>query len=327
MANLNTGIEWCDATWNPISGCTKVSSGCKFCFAERMFPRVYGRDVVEKRYVQDVPRTWPTDSPLKTEVMESRPRKFTDVRLHEDRLDQPLRWKRPRKVFVNSMSDLFHPYVPYEFIDRVFNVMALAEQHIFQILTKRPERMAKYMRNKPGAWECSAPGMAFFAKEKHDPATGVTRRAFCAKKWPLPNVWLGTSAEDQQTFNERVSHLVRTPAAVRFVSLEPLLGPIQMRLATPCDRNCQEYQDAECPGTSGNCVMRHTLDWVIVGGESGPKARPMHPDWVRSLRDQCKGAGVPIFIKQLSGDKGKVIKDVSLFPDDLQIQEYPHANP
>lgn len=252
-----TGIEWTDATWNPVTGCSKVSQGCKNCYAERVFARAYARARV------------PINFQGKT-VM-TRQRKFTDVQCHAERLDQPLRWKQPRKIFVNSMSDLFHDAVPDEFIFKVWSVMFHAHWHTFQVLTKRPERMA--------AW--------------------VIERNRHAK--PNRNVWLGVSAEDQETFDDRVGWLSQTPAAVRFVSLEPLLGPIDSTAGLdPCAPDCQKQKVGEPPfsGHWHRGIESQVLHWVIVGGESGPGARPMHPDWARSLRDQCVAAGVPFFFKQ-----------------------------
>lgn len=234
-----TKIEWTDATWNPVTGCTKVSAGCKNCYAERDFHRPYpGRD-------------------------------FTDLRTHPERLDWPLRWRgskqakaegRPSRIFVNSMSDLFHEAVPEEFIGHVFATMARAEQHVFQVLTKRPKEMFDLVGNDESRW-----GPFQDAALEGD-----------AETWPLPNVWLGVSVEDQSTFDERSALLRLTPAAVRFISYEPALGPIDAGLP----------DDLEW------------LDWVIAGGESGPHARPSHPDWFRSVRDQCLEAGVPFFFKQ-----------------------------
>ena len=222
-------IEWTDETWNPVTGCTKVSAGCKYCYAERQWPR------------------------LSAPGQPYEGRTFTDVHCHEERLYQPLHWKRPRRVFVNSMSDLFHEDIPDSFIDRIFGVMWEAKEHTFQILTKRAKRMAKYMSRKD-------------LMTTH-----------------LPHVWLGVSAEDQQTANERMPLLLQTPAAVRFVSLEPLLGPIKLGM----EKFIYEGR-----------TFSTGPDWVIVGGESGPDARPMHPDWVRSIRDECVAGGTPFFFKQ-----------------------------
>src|SRR3990172_7803150 len=221
-------IEWTDRTWNPLTGCTKVSQGCKNCYAERFALRMWGA------------------------------RKFTDIICHMDRLDQPEKWRQPQKVFVNSMSDLFHERAPFDFITLVYEAMARAKQHTFQILTKRPERALEY---------CQSCGPAWLAK---------------GYQWPLPNVWMGISAEDQPTADQRIPILLRIPAAARFVSCEPLLGPMFI----------QGFL------LDGWHKYASRLNWVIVGGESGPGARPMHPDWARGLRDQCQKAGTPFFFKQ-----------------------------
>lgn len=227
-------IEWTDRTWNPVTGCTKVSQGCKNCYAERLYERFHG------------------------------PHSFKNIISHSERLQQPLKWKQPSLIFVNSMSDLFHEDLPFEFIDKVFMVMALCKQHTFQILTKRPERMVEYFSNHPA--EILKPGFL-----------------------PLSNVWLGVSVEDQVTADERIPLLLQVPAAVRFLSCEPLLGPI----------NIYEYLwKGEMSEDGLSKTFTHHLHWVICGGESGPKARPMHPDWARSLRNQCQAAGVPFFFKQ-----------------------------
>jgi len=255
-----SGIEWTDATWNPVTGCTKVSSGCKHCYAEREWPRM-------------------------TRLVPSYAgRDFTDVRTHADRLDQPMRWKRPRRIFVNSMSDLFHEDVPNEFLPEVFAVMAAAPRHVFQVLTKRPERMREAL-NDPIFFEA----VACIAFQVH-------RFEITADDWPLPNVWIGVSVEDQAAADERIPLLLGTPAAVRWISVEPLLGPVDLM-------NC-EHPNYSIPADylsgqdsrSGN--DQGTVDWVVVGGESGPKARPMHPDWVRLLRDQCAASSVPFLFKQ-----------------------------
>lgn len=266
-----SGITWTNATWGPVTGCTKVSSACKHCYAERDWTRL-------------------------THLPTYAGRQFTDVACHPERLDQPLRWKRTRMIFVNSMSDLFHEDVPDEFIDKVFAVMALAKQHVFQVLTKRPERMLAYMTR-----------LAKSAKLLDDAARTVGYtfefQGQYLVSWPIPNVWMGVSVENQATANERIPLLLQTPAAIRFVSAEPLLDHVSLqqacekfryRSATPCN---------EChPHIVGNgiecCGMVRNLDWVIVGGESGPKARLMHPDWARNLRDECQRAGVPFFFKQ-----------------------------
>lgn len=248
-----TGIEWTDATWNPVTGCTKVSAGCKHCYAERDWARLSANPAT--RY---------------------HGRAFGDVQCHADVLELPLRWKRPRRVFVNSMSDVFHPDVPDCFIDRVFAVMALARQHTFQVLTKRADRARDYMLGSRRS--------AIDAQVDHLMMTGKHGR-FGGFHWPLPNVWLGVSVEDQATADERIPLLLQTPAAVRWISAEPLLGPVTLAL------------HGHRMGVQASAV-RGVIDWVVVGGESGPKARPMHPAWVRDLRDQCAAASVAFLFKQ-----------------------------
>lgn len=268
-----SGITWTNATWGPVTGCTKISPACKHCYAERDWARL-------------------THLPAYTG------RKFTDVACHPDRLNQPLRWKRPRMIFVNSMSDLFHEEVPDEFIDRVFAVMALAKQHTFQVLTKRPERMLDYLTRL---------GKSAKRLDTAAHTVGYTLE-FQGKylvSWPIPNVWLGVSVESQETANERIPLLLQTPAAVRFVSAEPLLDHVTLQQA--CEKfrylspsPCNEHHPHSGGDRSGIecCGMVRNLDWVIVGGESGPKARLMHPNWARDLRDECRRAGVPFFFKQ-----------------------------
>jgi protein gp37 len=209
----HTAIEWTDSTWNPVTGCTKVSPGCKYCYAERLTER-FGR-------------------------------RFTEIRVHPDRLSLPLRWRRPRRIFVNSMSDLFHDQIPEPFIQQVFAVMAEAHWHTFQVLTKRAERLGEV----------------------------AARLA-----WP-PNVWQGVSIESA-AYVWRIRHLRRVPAAIHFLSVEPMLGPIPH-------------------------LSLEGIDWVIVGGESGPRRRPLDPVWVRQIRDQCRAAGIPFFFKQWGGATSK----------------------
>lgn len=245
---MKSKIEWTDYVWNPVIGCRKVSRGCWYCYAERMANRLLAMGV--KEY----------DGLLNDGFWNG------TVRLLEDRLDEPLHWKKPRRVFVDSMSDLFHEDVPGEFIQKVYEVMGKTPQHTYLILTKRPERM----------------------------------QVFFMANYRLRNVWLGVSVENQQTAEVRIPYLLRTPAAVRFVSCEPLLGFVDLT-----DIRCRDgfhwdalrgfqWQDGYNDYQAGT----NKLDWVIVGGESGVCARPMHPDWVTSLRDQCQAASVPFYFKQ-----------------------------
>jgi protein gp37 len=266
----DTKIEWADATWNPVRGCTRVSEGCRNCYAERVAARFSGPGQ-------------PYDG--LTEHGMTGPRWTGEVTFVESALFQPLRWKRPRRIFVNSMSDLFHGKLPDAAIDRIFAVMALTPQHTFMVLTKRPERMRVYM--EPFSQRrANGLGKAVIELGYRGPLEGL--------RWPLPNCWLGVSVEDQATADARVPHLLLTPAAVRFISAEPLLGPVDLRgIYTRCPTH--DFPSGFCVGP---CSDRRHIDWVIVGGESGPGARPMHPDWARSLRDQCATARVPFFFKQ-----------------------------
>ena len=236
-----------------------------------------------------------------------------EVRFNEQWLDQPLRWSRPRRVFVCAHGDLFHEGVPDEWIDRIFAVMALAPQHTFQVLTKRPERMQRYLQDTRSC----GPGNGVFTRvaQAADALGHEIVPAALRQRWPLPNVWLGVSVENQATADERIPLLLDTPAAVRWISAEPLLGSIELETAwhgvdalrsdcwgecawcsegLPPLHNCQKGRQSEAEWRKG----RSGLDWVVAGGESGPGARPMHPDWARSLRDQCTAAGVPFHFKQ-----------------------------
>ena len=215
-----SAIEWTDATWNPVTGCTKISPGCKHCYAERLATRL--RAMGNRRYANGFA-----------------------VALHPDQLDLPLRWRQPRMIFVNSMSDLFHESVPNDYIRHAFEVMVRARWHVFQILTKRARRLVQIASGLP---------------------------------WP-PNIWQGVSVESAR-YTWRAAELLKVPAAVRFLSVEPLLGPIP---------------DLPLDGIS----------WVIVGGESGPEHRPMKPEWARDIRDQCLKCGVPFFFKQWGGRSPK----------------------
>ena len=280
---MSTKIEWADETWGIITGCTKVSDGCAHCYAERMSKRLAGRC------------GYPKDEPFK-------------VTLHPEKLAEPLKWKKPRKIFVNSMSDLFHEDVPDEFIARVWWVMGQCagyldpsryRGHTFMILTKRPKRMKDWL----DGWRDQETRKRWIESfgEMFDWMSGP-------RYWPdvLPNVWLGVSVENQVAADERIPLLLQASAAVRFISAEPLLSEINISryLKWPV---CKCW----CPDGDPNKYGKYhwekqslvSADWVgidrvIVGGESGPGARPMHPDWVRSLRDQCQAAGTKFFFKQ-----------------------------
>ncbi|HSV65832.1 MAG TPA: phage Gp37/Gp68 family protein [Mycobacteriales bacterium] len=261
MATAHSPIEWTDSTWNPVTGCTKVSPGCDHCYAERITTRFQG------------------------------PGAFGTVTTHPDRLSQPARWRTGRRVFVNSMSDLFHPAVGLDLLAGVFAVMAGTPRHTYQILTKRPARARALL---------GGPGLEHAARDKHHASTGPAGDW----RWPLPNVWLGVSVETQQWAETRVPALLATPAALRFVSAEPLLGPVDLTpwLASP-HHHAEGHHDPDTRwvGAPIGPEPLRLLDWVITGGESGPRARPADPGWVRALRDACVTTGVPFFFKQWGG--------------------------
>jgi protein gp37 len=239
-----SAIEWTDATWNPVTGCTEVTPGCDNCYAKTFAERWRG---VPGHYFEQ----------------------GFDVVLRPDKLNLPLTWRKPRRVFVNSMSDLFHKDVPDEFIARVFAVMAATPQHTYQLLTKRHGRMRSLLAGEDGS-----------GHRLLEAAMDEETAQALYDQWPLPNVWLGVSVEDQARANLRIPALLDTPAAVRWLSMEPLLGPVDLTR------------------TDKDVLVDGGIDWVVVGGESGRGARPMEPAWARSLRDQVTGADVPFFFKQ-----------------------------
>jgi protein gp37 len=267
----DSGIEWTEDTWNPVRGCTRVSPGCVNCYAERMAAR-------------NLPGMAHLGEPFAI-MQPSGPHWTGRVELIPHMLDVPLKRKKPTTYFVNSMSDLFHERLSDEDIDRVFAVMALCPQHTFQVLTKRAKRLREWCQRLQKMADEWAPHTkrGFFTPSdvlnfRHMHATFGRGPAFPNHPWPLPNVWIGVSVEDQRRADERIPELLATPAAVRFLSAEPLLGPVDLRQA--------HFTDGP------------EIDWVIVGGESGPGARPMQAEWALALRDQCVAAGVPFFFKQ-----------------------------
>ncbi len=269
----NSKIAWTDATWSPITGCSPVSPACTNCYAMRLA----GTRLQHH----------PSRAGLTRET-KAGPVWTGEVRFNEQWLAQPLQWKRLRRIFVCAHSDLFHERVPEEWIDRVFAVMARCSRHTFQILTKRPERMRNYLT-------------ALYALGERDDGEWFSRgmtTPLSGPRIPLQNVWLGVTAEDQRRADERIPLLLDTPAAKRFVSVEPMLGAVDL---TNLDPN-GNFRPVGAHGWSAiwknNSLGRQWLDWVICGGESGPNARPLHPDWVRGLRDQCIAANVPFFFKQ-----------------------------
>lgn len=315
--SASTNIEWTDASWPVVAGCEKLSAGCANCWA-----------------IRDAWRMSHNPNPAVSEVYAGTAKKTAGgalnwtgiVRLLSQRLDWPLRWRQPKKIFVCNQSDLFHEDVPHEFIAAVFAVMMAAPQHTFQVLTKRAERMRdwfrwlderggiyRYIRSIRVDGDRTIPDL-FSAVARTEVLRGKTVRAL-SDPWmqifnaaavsgagPLPNVWLGVSAEDQERADERIPLLLQTPAAVRFVSAEPLLGPVDLtRISGERLRGCEGYTinalDQRMNPILG-VPFRH-LDWVIAGGESGKGARACDVAWIRAIVDQCRGASVPVFCKQL----------------------------
>jgi protein gp37 len=278
-------IQWTDETWNPTVGCSRVSPGCDNCYAIR----------VAAREMQDAHRGLTADGDWTGEV-----------RCLPDRLVTPLRWRKPRRVFVDSMSDLFHPDVPSDFIAEVYGVMTLADQHTFQVLTKRPQAMARFMQSE----------------RDHAKSVGIDT-------WrPPPNIWLGTSVENQRYADLRIPHLLATPAAVRFLSVEPMLGPVSL-----VDWFWEVDEDeTTARAEHGTAFVRATgdIDWVIIGGESGPGARPVDIEWVEQLVAECHAAGVAVFVKQLGSVVAKARGwadrkggNVNEWPTELRVREWP----
>jgi protein gp37 len=316
----NTSIQWTDCTWNPIRGCSRVSPGCVNCYAERQAAR-FAREVTDPIGA----RIGERDGPFFGFVhkVNGHPAWTGKVELIESKLEEPLHWKKPCRVFVNSMSDLFHESLSDSAIDRVFAVMALCPHITFQVLTKRAKRMRHW-------------------------AQGAEMSRNFISEWPLPNVWLGVSVENQQRADERIPLLLQTPAAVRFVSYEPALGPVDF----------DQIPITVVPGFFGSPLGWHhrgqchkaenipypKLDWVIVGGESGPNARPFDIQWARQSIAQCKAAGVACFVKQLGSDpwesgdgdhqpnagnrlflKNSHGGDPSEWSEDLRVREFPRG--
>lgn len=325
-----TKIEWTQRpgtkgeTWNPIRAtdkqtggtghfCVKVSAGCQNCYAAD-FQKRFNNKV---RYAaQDADKV--------------------ELFLDEIALLKPLHWKKPRTIFVCSMTDLFYEGHDDDWIDQVFAVMALCPQHTFIVLTKRIKTAHQYMTSIGGVDDVRLDGfrdamVEGMAQKIYHDRTGEDPSMWLAVNFPLPNVWLGVSVEDQAAANQRIPVLLDTPAAVRFLSVEPLLGPVDLTdIVTPVREGVTDHFDAldhiEAKMFEDDTNGIPALDWVIVGGESGHNARPMHPDWARSLRDQCKTAGVPFFFKQwgafapgYSDGKGFVQHSERYLPDGTDL--------
>jgi protein gp37 len=334
-------IEWTNASWNPVRGCDKVSAGCKNCYAETFSERWRG---------------------IKGHPFEQ----GFDLRLVPEALDKPLRWKKPRKIFVNSMSDLFHEDIPNEYIAAVFGVMAACPQHTFQVLTKRAARMREWFdwvwKQDPEPWtHCHSEALAAETRLTGDLDGTIHRHSggLPDRPWPLPNVHLGVSAENQATADERIPLLLQCPAAVRWVSAEPLLGPIVfgdkgLGQGSECSEDgwMVRVDEDGCCISCGEYVMWYGIDWVVVGGESGPGARICDVPWIRSIVEQCRAAEVPAFVKQLGARPVEIGRncgepscrefcphvsfalglasrkggDPAEWPEDLRVREFPRRS-
>lgn len=339
-----TKIEWAERVWNPVRGCSRVSEGCRNCYAERLAARF------SRPLVQDQTGEYAGGDPFAGFARMTRegPRWTGRVELIPSNLSEPLRWRKPARVFVNSMSDLFHESLPFEEIDRVFSVMALAPQHTFIVLTKRAERMRRYVTGHRLSYKAFVYVAAVFVGPGCD-ADAVIDAAWGRYHDGLPNLWLGVSVEDQATADERIPHLLATPAAKRVVSYEPALGPVDFEpWLGPHDESECPVSDPDCYGGNGDghgaCQRPQRVDGVIVGGESGPGARPCDVAWIRSAVEQCRDAGVPCFVKQLGANvvnsseevgpwpvapeeqlrmRSRKGGDPSEWPEDLRVREWP----
>ena len=318
--SARTSIEWTDVTWNPVRGCSLVSAGCANCYAMKQAHRF---SVKGQPYAG------------LTEMGPQGPRWTGKMALVPEVLAKPLHWKKPRKIFVNSMSDLFHEDVPFEFVHEVFATIRQSPQHVYQILTKRPQRMREFIAEYLIPRERMGWANSFYS-----------------------HVWLGVSIEDQATADERIPLLLQTPAAVRWVSAEPLLGPVDLTrvdgaVLDPAARGI--YLDALIGGCQSETPWH--LNWVVVGGESGPGSRPCDVAWIQSIKNQCQEAGVPVFVKQLGAKpftvegsrearewsafgEGAVMDDCGWihtrdrkgsdrteWPADLRVREFPRVSP
>lgn len=289
------GIGWTDETWNPVIGCSKISEGCKNCYAEKMAGRLYRMDLTLMSGTG-----YNRSLNAYTDVV--CPKYFTwngQCCLRSDEiLNKPLHWKKPRKIFVNSMGDLFHENVPFGWVDKIKAVITGCTQQTFQILTKRADRLLEYA-NRPG-------GVNF-----------------------PPNLWLGVTAENQRWADERIPTLLQIPAAVRFVSLEPLLDEIDLR-----EIDCSAWETTTIVDGLAGIITEDSdteivgadadgkIDWVIVGAETGPGRRPCKIEWVESIVDQCAAADVPCWVKQIEID-GKISHDMNEWPEKLRVRQWP----
>ena len=308
---MNTGIEWTERTWNPLGGCTKCAPGCLNCYAERMTHRLAHNPA----------------TPQYAGLTDAGGRWTGEVRLFPEKLGEPLHWRNPCMCFVNSMSDLFHPDVPFNYIAAVFGIMAATSHVTFQVLTKRPERAKAFAElidrdsfGKGPVRKCLVASRDCLPDENGLGWPRYHEHHLIPDRWPLPNVWLGASASTQADLDRNVPHLLRVPAAVRFLSLEPLLEAVDFSDVT---HRSDAVEQLGRPALRG-------IGWVIVGGESGPKSRPCNHAWIRSVVQQCAAADVPCFVKQLGANAELTLKsrkgsDPSEWPEDLRVRQFPEV--
>lgn len=316
----NTKIEWANATLNYVNGCSVVSPGCTNCYAMKLA----GTRL----------RHHPSRAGLTTEVNGNHV--WTgEVRLNEAALLQALKWRKPRRIFWNAHGDLFHENVPDEAIDRLFAVCALTPHHTHMILTKRSDRMRAYLTRpavevRIGLEAFDIVLVAINKNKKSTLGMGVMAKATdinpgALVDWPLPNVWLGVSVEDQTRADQRIPDLLASPAAVRWISAEPLLGPVNL-LSIPAHGWYAPDTDPNWGGRASALRLdSRGFDWIVVGGESGPGARRMDNAWAQVIVDQCRFAGCAVFVKQLSSGGPSPIRDIEQFPEGLRVREYPNA--
>lgn len=332
-----TSIEWTDNVWNPVRGCSRVSPGCLNCYAEKIATRFSDPGQAFHLFAERTPK----------------PHWTGKVELIESQLALPLTWRKPRKIFVNSMSDLFHESLSPILIDRVFAVMALTPHHQFQILTKRPEVMRRYI-NLDARVRIARQIELWHEQGLPGAPRGVSFPRYLDDGWPLKNCWLGVSVENQETADARIPLLLQTPAAVRFVSYEPALGPVDFD-AIPITvapgffgSPLRWHHRGRCHQADMENVPYPVLDWIIVGGESGLGARPFDVQWARNTIQQCKAARVACFVKQLGANPGNqgalraagytmpayrefnsiALRDrkgseMSEWPEDLRVRQFP----
>lgn len=284
-----TKISWTNATVNAINGCSVLSPGCQRCYAMKL------AGTRLKHHASRAGLTVDT---------ENGPVWNGEVRLWPSALVQPLSWKAPRMIFWNAHGDLFHPHVPTDWIDQEFAVMDLTPHHAHQILTKRSERMRAYLNDPETPRRISAAAYGLV------PSLKAAKAVWALESWPLPNVWVGVSVEDQKRANERIYDLMAAKAALRWLSVEPMLGPVNI-------------MDAMWHRGAPTDLLCATIDWIVAGTESGQGRRELELDWVRALRDECARSATAFFVKQLPDGFGGVQKDITGFPKDLRIQEWP----